>query len=169
MITEIDENNGLVKTYWSDVRKRVAKVEPSFAKIVDALDPDKSFPLYLAYYPYGAIDADTCSTLFPNLKGGYYRLTDADAPKDVTNHLGYSRDNTPLGMVLDKQFESFIDLRGKGITIPWIIYTPGKMFPFTRILHKKNDHRIYAPNGLLSSTAGSRSVFMLPNIGCAMY
>lgn len=163
---DIDKNKGLVKVYWETIRKKVAKVEPTFAKIVDDLNPDKSFPLYLAYYPYGAFDADTQSTLFPDGKGGYFRLTDTNAPKDIVDHLGYSKDNTPLAMVLDKQMESFIDLKSQGITIPWLVFTPGKMFPLTRILRKKNGN-IYAPNGLLWSTAGVRSTFLLPNIGCA--
>lgn len=68
-------------------------------------------------------------------------------------------------MVLEKQLELFIDLKQEGITIPWMVYTPGKIFPFARILSQKS-RRIYAPNGLLSSTAGARSIFMLPNIGC---
>jgi hypothetical protein len=35
MSTTIDEGKGLVKVYWADIRHRVAKVEPQFAKIVD--------------------------------------------------------------------------------------------------------------------------------------
>jgi len=166
MATSIDERKGIVKVSWSDVRKRVAKVEPAFAKIVDELNVDKSYPLYLAYYPYGSSDADTISSFFPDMNNGYYRITDSHAPKDIVTHLGYSKDNTPLGMVLEKQIESYIDLKSEKITIPWIIYTPGRFFPFTRILSRKS-HRIYSPNGLASSTAGARSVFMLPNIGCA--
>lgn len=162
----MDEKRGLVKVYWQHVRDKVAKVEPKFASIVDALSPGASFPLYLAYYPYGAIDADTQSSLFPNQKSGYYRLTDKDAPLDVVKDLGYSANNTPLGMVLEKQIESYIDLYNEKITIPWLIYTPGKLFPFTRILSKKSN-RIYSPNGLLASTAGARSTFILPSIGCA--
>lgn len=165
MITEVDDKTGLVKTYWSDIRDRVNKIEPQFTKIVDKLNPDQSFPLYLAYYPYGAMDADTESTLFPDMNGGYFRVTDANAPKEIVEQLGYSANNTPLGMVIDKQIESFIDLKSAGVTIPWMLYTPGKMFPLTRLLHTRNK-RIYSPNGLLSSTAGSRSIFMLPNIGC---
>lgn len=166
MISEYDEKNGIVKTYWENVRKRVAKVEPSFAKIVDELNPNKSFPLYLAYYPYGAIEADTESSLLPNGKGGYYRLTDSNIPKDISTHLGYGKNSSPLGMVLEKELELFIDKKSEGVTIPWLMYTPGKIFPFARILSEKNG-RVYAPNGLLSSAAGARSIFLLPNIGCA--
>lgn len=59
MFTAQDERKGLVRVYWKDVRDRVSNVEPHFTQLVDELNPDKSFPLYLAYYPYGAVDADT--------------------------------------------------------------------------------------------------------------
>lgn len=160
------DHPGLVKVYWADIRERVAKVEPVFAKHVDHLSPDKTFPIYLAHYPYGAIEADTQSSLFPHQDGSFYRLTDKRAPKDIYKDLGYSINNAPLGMVLDKQLELYIDLKHEKITIPWLIYTPGMFFPFSAILSIKH-HRTYAPNGILSSTAGARSVFMLPNIGCA--
>ncbi|MBA3661118.1 MAG: hypothetical protein H0W64_05300 [Gammaproteobacteria bacterium] len=166
MTTDTNYETGLVKVYWENIRHRVAKVEPFLAKLIDELTPDSSLPLYLAYYPYGANDADTQSSLFPMDKG-FYRITDVCAPKDIVKNLGYSINSTPLGMVLDKELECYIDLKDQGITLPWLIYTPGKVFPFSRILNQKSQ-RIYEPNGLLSSTAGARSVFMLPNIGSAI-
>jgi hypothetical protein len=96
MISAIDEGKGLVKVYWSDIRKRVAHVEPLFAKIVDELSPDATFPLFLAYYPYGALKGDTLSTFLPTAISGSYRLSDPSAPKDVIKHLGYGRDSAPL-------------------------------------------------------------------------
>jgi hypothetical protein len=166
MISERDEGKGLVKVYWKDVRKRILKVEPVFAKIVDELSVDNHFPLYLAYYPYGALKGDTFSTFFPMMDGGYYRLNDINVPKDVSKHLGYSRNGAPLALLLNKNLELFIDLKDEGITIPRILYTPGSFFPFARILSGKSD-RTYAPNGVLTLTSGARSTFMLPNIGCA--
>ena len=166
MTIQLDACNGLHKVYWHDVRDRVHKVAPQFARIVDALDPDITFPLYLAYYPYGAVDADTISSFFPSDNNSFYRLSDENVPKEVLTHLGYSVNSTPLGMVLEKEVECFIDLPREGITIPWLVYTPGNIFPFERILSRQSK-KVYAPNGLLSSTAGARSAFMLPNIGCA--
>lgn len=155
---------GLVKISWENIRSEVQKIEPKFTKLVDKLTPDDSFPIYIAYYPYGAIEADTKSSLFPKPDGSFFRLTDADAPRDIVKNLGYSISSAPLGMVLDKQLELFIDLKQEQITIPWLVYTPGMFFPYSAILSVKHA-RNYAPNGLLSSTAGARSVFMLPNIG----
>ena len=68
-------------------------------------------------------------------------------------------------MVLNKEIEYFIDLKTEGITIPWAVYSPGMFFSFSRNL-SKDSSRTYSPNGVLSVTAGARSIFMLPNIGC---
>ncbi len=168
MVTELDEGRGLVKTYWCDIRKRIAKVEPMFAELVDGLDIDKSYPLYLAYYPYGALKGDTQSTFLPSMNGTCYRLTDIDAPKDIVKHLGYSKNSAPFALLLEKNLELFIDLKEEGITIPRVLYAPGSFFPFARILSRKSS-RTYAPNGVLTLTSGARSVFMLPNIGCATH
>lgn len=165
MLTETDEGRGLVKVYWSDIRERVAKVEPSFASIVDELNPDDSFPIFLAYYTYGELIGDSHSPLLPKVDGGYYPLFDQNAPKDVIQHLGYGKGSLPLGMILDKNFEFFIDLKDKGISIPWSVHSPGKFISFARNLSNKGRH-IYAPNGIMSTSSGSRSAFMLPNIGC---
>ncbi len=166
MITEIDEGKGLVKVYWRNVRDRVAKVEPTFAKIVDELEPDDSFPLYLAYYPYGALIGDTESQLYPTQDGKLYRLTDNNVPSSVVQDLGYGYGSSPLGIVLEKQFELFIDLKHKGISVPFGVYGPGDIFSFYTNLTKREKYQ-YSTNTVLTSASGVRSVFMLPNIGCA--
>lgn len=165
MITEQDERTGVVRTYWAQVRERVAKVAPKFAEIVDQLNPDRHFPLFLVYLPYGAVKGDTISSYLPDQHGGYYRLSDVTAPKDIIEQLGYGMYDSPMGMVLEKQLECFIDLKDKKITIPWLVYSPGDFLPFSTILGCQSD-RVYAPNGLLIVTSGIRSTFMLPNIGC---
>lgn len=165
MLTSTDERKGLVKQYWKDVRHRVNRVAPEFAKIVDTLSPDNTFPLYLAYYPYGDLKGDTVSPFLPKLNGGSYRLSDKNIPKDVMNNLGYGSNSSPLGMLLEKKLEYYIDLKDIGITIPWQVLSPGAFFPLGRILQNKSN-RIYAPNGILTAVSGARSVFMLPKIGC---
>lgn len=168
MVTAVDERNGVVKTYWKDIRERVSKVEPRFAEIVDELNPGEEFPIYLAYFPYGSLVGDAVSQFLPKQDGGYYRLSDPNAPKDVIMDLGYGTNSAPLGMVLEKGIEYFIDLPSAGITIPRLIFSPGYFFPLARVLSKKSN-RIYPPNAVLSSVAGARSVFMLPNIGCMIH
>lgn len=164
MLTFNDERTGLVKTNWDSVRSRVHKVAPEFAKLVDKLSPDKSFHLYLAYYPYGELIGDTVSPFLPMIAGGNYRLSDANAPKDIIKNLGYGQNSSPLGMLLEKSLEYYIDLKKLNISIPWQIYSPGSFFPLARFLKNKSG-RTYSPNGLLTVVSGTRSAFMLPKIG----
>lgn len=168
MITTVDEKKGLVKVYWQDVRHRVALVEPTFTKIVDALNPDKNFPLFLAYYRFGETKGDTHSAYIPDLAGISHKLTDSNLPKEIIQHLGYGRFTSPLGMSLEKCFELFVDLPDMHLITPWTIYSPGEFFPLTRILGKKINH-VYAPNSVLTVSSGARSIFMLPNIGCSTH
>ncbi len=167
MLTSLDEGKGLVKTNWNMIRKRVMKIAPEFAKIVDDLSPDNSFPVFLAYYPYGELKGDTISPFMPKVNGGTYRLTDPDTPKEVIAQLGYGSNSSPFGMLLEKQLEYFIDLKQLEMSIPIQILSPGSFFPLLRIL-QTNSGRTYTPNGLLTVVSGSRSVFMLPKIGCTV-
>ncbi len=160
------ENPSFVKMYWPDIREKIAQLDATFTKIVDDLGVDKSFPIYLASYPYGALIADTQSPFIPCDNGTVKRLTAPEVDKSITEDLGYGKDGLPMGMVLNKQLEYFIDLKGLGVTIPWLIYEPGSFFPLSSIFNQKNK-RNYASNSVLMTTAGARSTFMLPNIGCS--
>jgi hypothetical protein len=168
MSTTIDEGKGLVKVYWADIRHRVAKVAPQFAKIIDKISPDHTFPIYLAYYPYGEIICDTKQLFLPKQSGGVYSLSEPEAPKEVIKHLGYGKNSIPFGIVLDKTMEYFIDFKDEPISIPWLLYSPGTFFPITRILSSESKY-VYASNNILTTVSGARSAFMLPNIGCAVH
>lgn len=166
MFTTVDEGKGLVKVCWQDIRDRVIVVEPRFAQLVDEIAPGRNIPLYLAYYPYGVLKGDAQSTFLPNCNGGFNRISDPDISSALIKDLGYSKNNAPAGMLLNKTIELFFDLEDHGISIPWMIYKPGAIFPISRIL-SLNKGRKHMPSGLLKASAGARTVFMLSNIGCA--
>lgn len=167
MFSEYDEGRGVVKTCWSKMRKRVHKINPEFAKLVDEVEPDdKSMPLFLAYYPYGQSSSDTVSPIMPTQHGETYRLLENEAPKEIFKHLGYGSKASPVGMLMNKRFELFVDLPHKNITIPKKLYKPGDIFPLGSILRKYNSN-FHPPNGILKVVAGARSAFMLPYIGSA--
>lgn len=161
-----DKSKGMIKVYWNDIRELVKRVEPTFVNLVDILTPDNDFPLFLAYYPYGAIIADTKGPFFPNGNGKICKLSDKSILDAAQKHLNYGNGALPMGIVLEKQLEYFIDLQQEGIIIPWLVYKPGSFFPFSTIFEKKSQY-CYSPNDVLIATAGIRSTFMLPNIGCA--
>ena len=165
MLKETDNGKGLIKLYWKDVRSRVAKVDAKMAELIDQLDPDKKFPLYLAYYPYGATIANPISFYLPHERENKgLELSDPEISKKLMIDLGYAADTLPMGIVLEKSIEYTVNLKGEG-TMPYRVYSPGTFFPFNLILGNKNKMG-FSPNGLFTVTSGRQSIFMLPNIGC---
>ncbi|MCD6056389.1 MAG: hypothetical protein K0R12_1351 [Gammaproteobacteria bacterium] len=164
MLTVHDERNGLVMTTWDKVSERVRHVEPNMAAIIDEISPGKDYPLFLAYYPYGVLTGDKISTILPSVNGGFFRLTDPDAPKEVIEHLSYGADSAPFTLILEKNCEFFIEIPNEKLSVPVILYQPGTFFPLSRFL-RQLEKRVYAPNNVLSTMSGVRSTFMLPTIG----
>lgn len=167
MFKENDDGRGVVKVYWQDVRTRVAKVDSKLAEIIDKLSPDNSFSLYLAYYPYGAIIADHQTYYLPKDAGlTGFKIMDDGVSKQLVADLGYGKASIPMGIVLEKNMESSVELTSG--PVPWSVHSPGRFMPFGRVFIKRNS-RIYSPNAVLTFTSGIKSVFMLPNIGCNIY
>jgi hypothetical protein len=165
MVTRVDEKRGIVEVTWENIRERVSAVEPEFAQLVDELCLDKSYPFYLLYFPYGHLKGDTESSFIPNPDGSYYRLNDPNAPKNIIKNLGYGAKHAPLGMVLEKNFEFYIDLKDEKLTLPQMVYSPGSFLSLSRNL-QNTVVRAFISNKVSSLSSGMRSVFMLPNIGC---
>jgi hypothetical protein len=159
---------GIEKVSWKEIRSRVHKVNPSFANVVDKINPGEQLPLFLVSFPYGALIGDDISQFIPNDDGTYYRLNSPDAPKDIIKHLGYGKDSSPLGMIIDKTVEFFVDAKDRNVTIPKKIIGAGEFLNFSRILslQKSNPNKPFAPNGLLKATAGARTAFSLPYLTC---
>ncbi len=169
MYTTKDEGHGLVKLYWEDVRKQVAKLDKQLAKIIDDISPGKKFPVYKAYYPFGMTIADTKELFLPNMQGSSYKIDDADVPQDIIKHLGYAQYSIPTGMVLEKDIEYYVDRTKDGYTIPWFYYSPGSLFPLSRTLQSKQTGlHSYSGSNLLLLVAGARSTFMLPQVSIAL-
>ncbi|HFD2255948.1 TPA: hypothetical protein ACF2PQ_003241, partial [Legionella pneumophila] len=61
MFTTIDNNEGVVQTYWTEVRNKFEKADPYLSKLIDNVSPDK-LPIYLLYFPYGMLKGDTKSS-----------------------------------------------------------------------------------------------------------
>ncbi|MFZ9034911.1 MAG: hypothetical protein ACO2ZM_02150 [Francisellaceae bacterium] len=162
MYSTIDEKRGLFKTNWQGVRDRVHAVEPEFARIVDEISPDDSFPLYIAYYPYGVLKGDTISSFLPTNRGQMTRICSHDLPLTLKSDFSYVSRGAPLSMLLEKTMELFIDLPQNKITIPYELYKPGDIFPKTAITMNHNTQ--FAPNGILKTSSGARTAFMLPPI-----
>lgn len=128
-------NQSIAKLAWTDLRDRLYEVEPEFTDIVDELRPGNDLPLFVINFPYGEMIGDDISQFLPDENGEkIYRLNLQEAPADIIKHLGYGMDSAPLGMVLSKSIEFFVDLPHKELTIPIRVAKAGEFYNFSRIL-----------------------------------
>ncbi|WP_419420752.1 hypothetical protein ACNVED_05515 [Legionella sp. D16C41] len=154
----------LRKIYWNEIRKTVKNIDVKFTQLVDELGPGNNYPLYLASYHYGETIGDSKGTILKDDLGQFYHLGDSNTPKDIFKNLSYGIKNSPLMMILDKKFEWFISDHQKHTSFPIYVEGPG-FFIGTRQLIAEKASRTSISSSIMSCTAGSRSVFMLPNIG----
>lgn len=164
----MDNQQGILRVLWSDVREHLKQIEPLFTSIVDELEPDDAYPLYILNFPYGEMIGDDHSQFIPHESGkGFHRLTSPNLPEQIAKDLGYGKDSAPLGMVLNKAIEFYVDLPNKTLTLPIRIAYPGEFYNFSRILSIPSNKKPFAPNGLLKATAGARTTFSLPYLTCS--
>lgn len=161
MFTTIDEGKGIVKTCWSEIRDKFKKVTPYLTKLIDDVSPDQKMPIYLIYFPYGMLKGDTKDSYLPLLDGGFIRLSDSNVNREIYKDLSYGMNSSPLGIILDKYIEYFIEFDDQ--VFPYQIHGPGTIFNKGILLNNINK-RNYSPNGILKATSGARTAFMLPSI-----
>ncbi len=161
MFSSIDEGKGTVRTTWKEVRDRFEKVDPHLTKLIDNVSPDENFPIYLLYFPYGMLKGDTNDSYLPLSNGDVTKLSDPNIDKTILDDLGYGMHSSPLGIILDKYIEYFIEFNEQAF--PYLISGPGTIFN-KGILFTNKGIRNYSPNGILKATSGSRTAFMLPSI-----
>ena len=124
------------KVLWSDVREALFSVNPIFTEKVDRLKPNHHYPLYLLTLPYGDYLCDDINPLFG-----------------------------PLGCVLDKTIEFFVDVPELNLTIPKILVKAGEFIHLPCLLTGTSTKSLM-PKGMLKATAGARTVFSLPYLTC---
>ncbi|MBI2785432.1 MAG: hypothetical protein HYX60_03645, partial [Legionella longbeachae] len=153
---------GTKKVYWKEIKEKIKEANIEFFNLVDKLNPGLDFPLYELNFPYGEIIGDEISQFIPLHDLGLVRLSDPQIPPDINKHLGYGRNSSPMGMILTKRFEWYVDLPKKNVTLPIMIQKPGDFFSYTRVIDIKNKFN-YSPMGVLSAISGARSIFMIPS------
>ncbi len=157
------------KVFWPDIRSSMEHVNPIFFSLIDKLSPDDKFPMYLVDYEYGDLVGDDDGIFLPTKTGQYVRLDSEYTPRPILSDLGYGLKNSPLGMFFDKSFEWFLNTSDEQInkTFPLYLDPPGTIFSIGHIINY-GYKATHLPNGILFVTAGSRSNFMIPKIGCGV-
>lgn len=154
----------IVETNWKEVRHLIKNIDSVFTELVEEINPSDDFPLFISSYEYGEKIGDNFGTILKDKSGNSFRLGDSSTPVNVKKHLGYGIKDSPLMMLLDKNFEWYIFDKNNNAYFPVYIEGPG-FFVGTRQLITDLKKNTYLSGSLMCCTAGSRNAFMLPNIG----
>lgn len=129
----------IIKTSWNEISSKVQKINTLLYDVIDS-DPNLNrHDLKIYRYRYGDVVGDENFFYEPELTSIKLRTI-------------------PFSMILNNYFEMPITLAN--CTIPWKIYKPGDIFPYTRFLP---NNRNYEPSDCLSLVAGVKNSFFLIN------
>lgn len=152
----------LEKLTWKALRKRVQKVNPRLAQLIDKLDPDDSYTLFLAKYPYGSNILVDGRLYLPTANGGSIAFEDPAVGPDIQHQLNYVMGTNPMTLVLSNTVELFISVEDR--IIPYKLIEPGAIFGTWGIIEYFNQTTFFTFKTLWDMTAGARSIFLLPKI-----
>lgn len=148
------------QTCWKDIREEFSRVNNPLTEIIDALDPNKDFTLFIASDPFGEIPLhDGCFQL-PDQEGNNQKLSHTNISRTIQNELSYNQGAMPVSMVMDNSFEVFLQFNHYTL-LPHGLLTKGDVFSTWRVLSNK-PHQV--PKFTWNVSSGARSIFMLPKI-----
>lgn len=153
------EKASIQKVFWKDVRNEVAQVNPSLSSIIDDIDPSNDYALYKASYPYGSVIIENGIFHIPLSDGSIAPLHDQLISNQIKTDLGYANGGLPVGIVLNKSYELFINT--KNCTLPILVAQPGSIIALWKELEPASH---FHPTRIFNINAGARCIFMLPNI-----
>ena len=90
-------SSSLEKVSWMQCREKVQQVNANLCRIIDALSPDESLPLWLVKYPFGAV-IDDGQFYYPTPCGGLATLSDKKLPKELRESFAYAGLETPSSL-----------------------------------------------------------------------
>ncbi len=148
---------------WSEIRVRVAQVNPELVGIIDKIAPDESLTLFLLSYPYGSEILKNGVLHVADKSGLLLGIDDDRLSPHLAKSLAYNNRSNPLSVVLSNCVE--LSLATPAYNFPiynniqsGTVFGTGFMF-----LHDYSDQPILT----WSLTAGVRGIFMLSKIADA--
>ncbi|MFN3234923.1 MAG: hypothetical protein ACE365_05885 [Gammaproteobacteria bacterium] len=144
---------------WQDARKAVSKVNPSFAKAIDAVSPSSALKLWRVRYPFGAEIIQNGILQLPNKQGNIVSINDDSIDKSLRESL-YMPTGMPMGIVLDKSIEIHHQLNEN--IVPFWLKTTGQIFALSTSLQPLGTSG--NTGSMWQITSGARSLIMLPKI-----
>lgn len=156
----MNENRSSIKrVYWQDVRKNVAKVNPELVAIIDALDPGKEFPLYLAKYLYGDKIVDEGRFFVPTEDGMLVPMESVSPFSELVKDFSYSGGKIPFSLIVENSCELLKNSLNRAQT--YGIPHAGSLLAGWRWFSKTDN---FHPYRIFNITSGASSCFLIPDI-----
>lgn len=149
----MEHQSTITSVSWSDIRKKVHKINSRLAKEIDKINPGEDLPLYLAKYRYGDIilDAGNINIPRPQADAGFSK-------KDVIKDLSYTF--VPMGLVMNQNVEIFSDESDMLFCVNNI--ETGNFMGLWEVFDSADTYYI---KSIWNISSGSRSVFFLKKFG----
>jgi len=148
------------KVKWRDMKARVTEINPTFAKVINGVDPNNKLDMYLVRYPFGTKFLNQDVFYVPTEEGKLVPLTDPSIPATMREQLGYNRNGfIPMGILLNRSVELFLHPEQR--LIPYGMRMPGNLIGLWSILDPTIS---YHSAGIWNMTAGANYISMLPKI-----
>lgn len=153
------QSSKLTKITWGQARKQAHTVNPELATIIDEINPDDSYAMYLGEYPFGNYIVNKGRFLVPNYSGKFVPVSETDN-KEIQADLSYNEGSNPACLLLENSIEVFLDLDEE---VRPFSYTPraGAIFSTWKVT---NPESCMQAAFLWDITSGARSLIMLPKI-----
>lgn len=137
---------------WKEAQPLVKKIEPELASIIDEMNIEESYSLFLITYRYGDKFYSEGTFYVPNAERELVTLDNTDIPQSIRDALNYSA--LPLGMLINEYgAEAYSALEDKIFSLAF----------FSQGLHV-GVWENFAPVIRTNITAGARSLNILPRI-----
>ncbi|MDO8954667.1 MAG: hypothetical protein Q7V63_07450 [Gammaproteobacteria bacterium] len=140
---------------WSDIREEAGLASPLLREIIDEIDPDASFKLYKAKYPFGAKILDNKEFYLPTNKGSM-PLSNKSIPEGLSKDLNYLL--CPLGIITDKSIEIYADNEEKIFSLSLSNPAAGLELGIWEYFGWSTPYTV---------SSGARSLYMVPRISKA--
>lgn len=152
---------------WNEARFIFQKFHPELVNFIDAISLKIDLPpLYKANYPFGTNIIKKSQIFLPCIDGSTIAFNSTQLPPDLIKNLNYDpKISGPIGMIINKNCEFYSENDQRIISCQ--ILTPGKIFGIGHIQLGKTD--LPDPNFMWDLMAGSRSIFVLPQISDSYY
>ncbi len=153
--------NSIKKSNWDECKEYIQSSNPEFYKLLSDVSPSSNMPIYIATYAFGENVGSKKDVFIPNNHGGTIKLGDKETPPEIMRDLGYGKNSLPLGMMITNFCEWYKYDKETDETFPFAIQGNGTIFNKQIVFQEEEG----VMNSTVSICSGSRTAFMLPNIG----